>query len=95
MILDRLTKIAHFLPVRMTCTAAQYIRLYLDRIVLVHGMPIPIMSVGSTRFTSMFGVLFQEVLGTQLRFSIAFIPRLGVSQREPFKFLGTCFEHAC
>ena len=38
-IVDRLTKTAHFLPVRMTYTAAQYARLYLDRIVPMHGVP--------------------------------------------------------
>ena len=43
-IADRLTKTAHFLHVRMTYTVAQYAKLYLDRIVLMHGVPISIVS---------------------------------------------------
>ena len=72
MIVDRLTKIAHFLPVRMTYIAAQYARLYLDRIVPMHGVPISIVSDRGTQFTSRFWRSFQEALGTQLRFSTAF-----------------------
>ena len=46
--LGRLTKIAHFLPVRMTYTAAQSARLYLDQIVPMHGVPISIVFIGGT-----------------------------------------------
>ena len=63
-IVDRLTKTAHFLPVRMTYTAAQYARLYLDRIVTMHGVPISIVSNRGTQFTSRFWGSFQEALGT-------------------------------
>ena len=74
-IVDRLTKTAHFLSVRMTYTAAQYARLYLHWIVPMHGMPISIVSDRGTQFTSRFWRSFQEALGTQLRFSIAFHPQ--------------------
>ena len=73
-ILDRLTKTAHFLPVRMTYTVAQYARLYLDRIVPMHGVSISIVSNRGTQFTSRFWRSFQEALGTQLRFSTVFHP---------------------
>ena len=63
MIVDRLTKIAHFLPVRMTYIAAQYARLYLDRIVPMHGVPISIVSNRGTQFTSWFWRSFQKALG--------------------------------
>ena len=53
-IVDRLTKTAHFLPVRMTYTIAQYAKLYLDRIVPMHGVPISIVSDKGTHFTSRF-----------------------------------------
>ena len=53
-IVDRLTKTAHFLPVRITYMAAQYARLYLDRIVPLHGVPISIVSNRGTQFTSRF-----------------------------------------
>ena len=81
-IVDRLTKTTHFLPVRMTYTTAQYARLYLDRIVPMHGVPISIISDRGTQFTSRFWRSFQEALGTQLRFSTAFHPQTdGQSER--------------
>ena len=53
-IVDRLTKTAHLLLVRMTYTTAQYARLYLDWIVPMHGVPISIVSDKGTQFTSKF-----------------------------------------
>ena len=41
-IVDRLTKSAHFLPVRNTYMATQYAKIFLDRIVSLHGVPISI-----------------------------------------------------
>ena len=43
-IVDRLTKTAHFLPVKTTHTAKQYTQLYMDRIVSLHGIPKTIIS---------------------------------------------------
>ena len=81
-IVDRLTKTAHFLPVRMTYTAAQYARMYLDQIVPMHGVPISIVSDRGTPFTSKFWRLFHEALGIQLRFSNVFHPQTdGQSER--------------
>ena len=74
-IVDRLTKFAHFLPVRITYTAAQYAKIFLDRIVSLHGVLISIVSDRGTQFTSKFWESFQKALGTQLRFSIAFHPQ--------------------
>jgi hypothetical protein len=41
-IVDRLTKIAHFLPVHATYTAKKYAEVYLDQIVRLHGVPKPL-----------------------------------------------------
>ena len=86
-ILDRLTKTAHFLPVRMTYTVAQYARLYLDRIVPMHGVSISIVSNRGTQFTSRFWRSFQEALGTQLRFSIAFHPQTDGQSEKTIQIL--------
>ena len=43
-VVDRLTKSAHFLPVKTTHTAKQYAQLYMDRIVSLHGIPKTIIS---------------------------------------------------
>ena len=39
-IVDRLTKFAHFFPVKMTYGAGRLAKLYIKRIVCLHGMPI-------------------------------------------------------
>ena len=62
-IVDRLTKTAHFLPMRMTYTAAQYARLYLDRIVPMHGVPISIVSNRGHSLHRGFGDHFKKHWG--------------------------------
>ena len=49
-IVDRLTKSAHFLPVKIIFTAKQYAQLYMDRIVSLHGIPKTIISDRGTQF---------------------------------------------
>ena len=44
MIIDRLTKLAHFIPIKTTYSVAQYARLYVENIVSLHGVPVSIMS---------------------------------------------------
>ena len=51
-IVDRLTKSAHFLAVRMTFTLEKFCRLYIREIVRLHGVPVSIMSVRDSRFTA-------------------------------------------
>ena len=73
-VIDQLTKTAHFLPVKTTFTVAQYAQVYLDKIIPLHGVPLTIISDRGTQFTSHFWQSFQQALGTQLRFSTAFHP---------------------
>ena len=53
-IVDRLTKSAHFLPVKTTNSVAQYAQLYIKHIVSLHGVPVSIVSDRGTQFTSRF-----------------------------------------
>ena len=81
-IVDRLTKSAHFLPVQTTYTVAQYDQLYIQHIVSLHGVPVSIVSDRGTQFTSRFWQKLQEAMGTQLDFSTAFHPQTdGQSER--------------
>ena len=81
-IVDRLTKSAHFLPIRTTFTLDKLTSLYVKEIVRLHGVPISIVSDRDTRFTSKFLKSLQNALGTQLNFSIAFHPQTdGQSER--------------
>ena len=51
-ITDRLTKVAHFIPVKTTYTTQRLARLYLARIVCLHGVPKTIISDRGTQFVS-------------------------------------------
>ncbi|GKC60758.1 putative reverse transcriptase domain-containing protein, partial [Tanacetum coccineum] len=65
-IIDRLTKSAHFLPMREDYKMDRLTRLYLNKIVARHGVPISIISDRDSRFTSRFWQSMQEALGTLL-----------------------------
>ena len=53
-IVDRLSKSAHFLAVRMTFTLEDFSRLYIQEIVRLHGVPVSIVSDWDPRFTTYF-----------------------------------------
>nr|XP_016477917.1 PREDICTED: uncharacterized protein LOC107799332 [Nicotiana tabacum] len=53
-IVDRLTKFAHFIPVRVTHTAEQLVEIYLRDIVRLHAVPISIISDRGAQFTTEF-----------------------------------------
>nr|GEU53257.1 putative reverse transcriptase domain-containing protein [Tanacetum cinerariifolium] len=65
-IVDRLTKSAHFLPMHEDYKIDRLARLYLNDIVARHGVPILIISDRDGRFTSRFWSSMQEALGTRL-----------------------------
>ena len=62
-IVDRLIKTAHFLPIRMTYTAAQYAKLYLDHIVPMHRVPILLYLTGARILHPDFGDHFRRRWG--------------------------------
>jgi hypothetical protein len=63
-IVDRLTKVAHFIPVKTTYSRPQLVELYMSRIVCLYGVPKKIMSNRGTQFTSKFWERLHETLGT-------------------------------
>ena len=73
-IVDRLTKSAHFLVVRMTITLEEFFQLYICEIVRLHGGPVFILSDKDPRFTAHFWKSFQKAMGTQLTMSTTFHP---------------------
>ena len=81
-VLDRLTKSAHFLLMRIDYSFDKLAKLYIKEIVWLHGIPISIISDRDLRFTSRFWGKLQEALGTRLNFSTAFHPQMdGQSER--------------
>ncbi|GJY73012.1 putative reverse transcriptase domain-containing protein [Tanacetum coccineum] len=81
-IVDRLTKSAHFIPTRETDSMETLTRLYIKEIVSRHGVPISIISDRDSHFTSRFWQSMQSALGTQLDMSMAYHPQTdGQSER--------------
>ncbi|GKA19086.1 putative reverse transcriptase domain-containing protein [Tanacetum coccineum] len=81
-IVDRLTKSAHFIPIRATDSMETLTRLYIKEIVSRHGVPISIISDRDSHFTSRFWQSLQNALGTQLDMSTAYHPETdGQSER--------------
>src|SRR3954467_12347446 len=74
-VIDRLSKVAHFLPIRESITASQLEDLYVSRIVSLHGVPLEINSDRGSLFTSRFWQSFQNAMGTHLSFSTTFHPQ--------------------
>jgi transposase InsO family protein len=80
-IMDRATKVAHFIPVKTTYSGLQLAELYMSRIVYLYGVPKKIMSNRGMQFTSRFWERLYVALDTQLRFSSAYHPQT-VGQTE-------------
>ena len=71
-VVDRLNKLAHFLPMRTDYSLDKLVELYIKEIVWLHGIPISIISDRDLRFTSRFWGKLQKALGTRLNFSTTF-----------------------
>ena len=81
-IVDRLTKSAHFLAIRDRDRTERLARIYLREIVSKHGVPLSIISDRDSQFTSNFWTTLQEALGTRLDMSTAYHPQTdGQSER--------------
>jgi hypothetical protein len=73
-IVDRLTKSAHFVPMKDTWNKNQLALAYRQHVLRLHGVPKDIVSDRDARFISHFWQTLQESLGTTLNMSTAFHP---------------------
>ncbi|GAU18217.1 hypothetical protein TSUD_26810 [Trifolium subterraneum] len=81
-IVDRLTKSAHFIAVKSTYKVSRYAEIFLEEIVKLHGVPLSIVSDRDPTFTSHFWRAFQKAMGTRLRISTSNHPQTdGQSER--------------
>nr|GFA99549.1 putative reverse transcriptase domain-containing protein [Tanacetum cinerariifolium] len=81
-IVDRLTKSAHFLPIRENDPMEKLMKLYTKEVVTRHGVPVSIISDRDGRFTSLFWQALHKALGTRLDMSTAYHPETdGQSER--------------
>ena len=81
-VVDRLTKSAHFLPIREKFSPHKLAELFMNHIVSLHGVPVSIISDRDPRFTSRFWKRLMKDLGVRLNLSTAFHPQTdGQSER--------------
>nr|GEV78160.1 putative reverse transcriptase domain-containing protein [Tanacetum cinerariifolium] len=81
-VVDRLTKLAHFLATRKDYSMKKLARLYIDEIIARHRVPVSIISHRDGRFTSRFWQTLQKASGTRLDMSTAYHPQTnGQSER--------------
>jgi hypothetical protein len=73
-IVDCLTKVAHFILVKTSYSSAKLAELYMSRIVCLHGVPKKIVSDRGSQFTSKFWEKFHESMDTKLNFSSTYHP---------------------
>nr|KYP76741.1 Transposon Ty3-I Gag-Pol polyprotein [Cajanus cajan] len=73
-IVDKLTKSAHFLIINIKHSLERLAKIYHDDIVRLHGVSFSIVLNRDPRFTSRFWESLQQALGTQLRLSLAYQP---------------------
>nr|GEW49662.1 retrotransposable element Tf2 [Tanacetum cinerariifolium] len=71
-VVDRLTKSAHFLPIRKDYSVSKLAETFQQEVVRLHGTPSAILLDRDPRFTSRFWKGLQKAWGTRLQFSTAF-----------------------
>jgi hypothetical protein len=73
-IVDKLTKSAHFIPIRDTYDVTDVARVFVSEVIRLHGIPKKIISDRDSKFTSRFWTSLQSALGTHLNLSTAYHP---------------------
>ena len=88
-IIDRLTKKAHFLPVKTDHPVVVYAQLYIARILSLHGIPKTIVSDRGPQFVSKFWRELHKSLGTKLLHSSAYHPQTSGQTERVNQILAT------
>jgi hypothetical protein len=91
-VVDRLTKVAHFIPVKTTYNSVVLVELYMPQIVCLHGVPMKIISDRGTQFTYHLWQQLHEALGTHLKFSSAYYPQTDGQTKRTNQILEDMFR---
>ncbi|GJW88610.1 putative reverse transcriptase domain-containing protein [Tanacetum coccineum] len=94
-VVDRLTKSAHFLPIREDYKTEKLAKIYTNEIVARHGMPVSIISDSDGRFTSHLWQAFQGALGTRLDMSTAYHPQTDGQSERTIQMLEDMLRACC
>ncbi|GJT74185.1 putative nucleotidyltransferase, ribonuclease H [Tanacetum coccineum] len=93
-VVDRLTKSAHFLPIRKNYGISKLAEIFQQEIVRLHGTPTSIVSDRDPKFTSHFWKGLQKAWGTRLKFSTAFHPQTDGQSERTIQTLEDMFRHS-
>ena len=74
-VVDKLSKSAHFIPIKSTCKKIDISKIFMKEIFRLHGMPREIISYRNTKFTSSFWKSLMAGLETKLLFSTTYHPQ--------------------
>lgn len=74
-VVQMLTKLAHFILVKFTNSYSEVAKVFIREIVRLHGVPMKIVSYKDVKFTSRFWKALLVGLGTNLAFSTTYHPQ--------------------
>lgn len=73
--MDRLTKSAHFIPMKTTNSTQELVPLYMREVIRLHDVPMSIVPDQDSKFVSKFLESLHIALGTRLSLSVVFHPQ--------------------
>ena len=74
-VVDRLIKAAHFIPVQFTYKTVQIADIFMREIFILHGIPKTVLSDRDVKFTLVFWKALFTGFGTQINLSTAYHPQ--------------------
>ena len=92
-VVDRLSKMAHFLPCKSSIKASEVARLFVDRVWCLHGLPKSIVTDRGTQFLNDFNGAILRIIGTKHAVTSAYHPESDGQTERVNRVLGEMLRH--